>query len=72
MVIGMQYRTRDGDVIDAICHRFYGSSEMTPAVYEANQGLSKHGAVLPGGIVIELPEKQTLNQNIQQNISLFD
>ena len=51
------YRTRDGDMVDAICRRYYGiESGTVEAVLEANPGLADYGAVLPAGILVELPE----------------
>lgn len=52
----MRYRTRDGDVLDAICQQFYGSAQgHTERVLEANPGLADLGPVLPAGVMIELP-----------------
>lgn len=52
-----KYRTKTGDMIDAICHRYYGSqSGAVERVYEANRSLADYGPVLPSGLVIELPE----------------
>ncbi len=51
------YRTRDGDVIDAVCRRYYGrESGAVEAVLEANPGLAAVGSVLPAGMLIELPD----------------
>jgi len=53
----IEYRTKTGDMIDAICHRYYGSqSGAVERVYEANRSLADYGPVLPSGLVIELPE----------------
>lgn len=51
------YRTKTDDMLDAICHKFYGSSagQITEAVLEANRGLAGHGPLLPAGLLIELP-----------------
>jgi len=52
----MQYRTRPGDMLDAICHRYYdGRPGAVEAVLEANPGLCQLGPVLPEGRLIELP-----------------
>ena len=52
-----QYRTRDGDILDAICKAWYSeSSRYTEAVLEANPGLADLGPMLPAGVVIDLPE----------------
>ena len=51
------YRTRPGDMLDAICHVYYGARPGTAeAVLEANPGLCRQGAVLPEGLLIELPD----------------
>lgn len=51
------YRTRDGDMLDAICHRHYGQSAGTvEAVLDANPGLADLGPVYASGIVIALPD----------------
>lgn len=53
----MQYRTTTGDMLDAICHQFYdGRPGATETVLNANPGLAKHGAILPAGLVLELPD----------------
>ncbi len=50
------YATKDGDVIDGVCRRFYGrEAGAGEAVLEANPGLAGLGAVLPAGTVVKLP-----------------
>ena len=49
------YRTRDGDVLDAICYERYGRQDMVESVLGANPGLAARGAVLPSGVEILLP-----------------
>lgn len=51
----MQYRTKEGDVLDAICWRYYGHQTALAVVLAANFGLADAGALLPGGLIIELP-----------------
>jgi len=52
-----QYRTKIGDMIDAICHHYYGTSAgAVELVYEANRSLADHGPILPSGLVIDLPD----------------
>lgn len=53
----MQYRTKDGDVLDAICHSYYGStSGIVEQVLISNPGLAAYGPVLPGGLIVTLPD----------------
>lgn len=49
------YRTRDGDMLDAICKAHLGSEAQVPAVLELNPGLAALGPVYPAGLVITLP-----------------
>ena len=51
------YTSRDGDVIDDVCRRFYGrEAGAVEAVLEANPGLAELGPVLPPGTEVHLPE----------------
>lgn len=53
----MKYRTKPGDMLDAICHAYYdGRAGATELVLEANPGLANLGPVIPENTVIELPE----------------
>lgn len=53
----MKYRTKDGDVLDAVCKRHYGDlAYRVEDVIAANPGLAARGPVLPSGVIIELPE----------------
>lgn len=50
-------RTRDGDMLDEICYRYYGRTAKTvEAVLEANPGLAELGPVFDVGVLIDLPE----------------
>ena len=49
--------TRDGDTADQICLRHLGSTaDLTEKLLALNPGLSSHGAQLPAGLVVTLPE----------------
>lgn len=52
------YRTRTGDMIDAICFHFYDGVQAgaVELVYEANRGLALNGPILPSGLILELPD----------------
>ena len=51
------YRTSDGDVVDAVCRRYYGrEAGAVEAVLEANPGLADLGPVLPAGVLVTLPD----------------
>lgn len=53
----MQYRTKDGDVLDAICWVHYGhQTDAVEAVLLANPGLAETGPVFTAGILINLPD----------------
>lgn len=51
------YRTVDGDRLDLICWKHYGSlnGRVVEIVLNANKGLAAN-AVLPSGLEITLPE----------------
>ncbi|AUY89006.1 tail protein X [Klebsiella aerogenes] len=53
------YQTCDGDVLDAICARHYGTGNLSftvTQVLEANRGLADLDAIYPAGIMITLPD----------------
>lgn len=51
------YVTRQFDVIDEICWRYYGRTQQTvEVVLEANPGLADMGPILPEGLAISLPD----------------
>lgn len=54
--MAMTYRTREGDMLDAICWRHYGRENAVTAVLNANPGLADRGTILPSGIQITLPD----------------
>lgn len=52
------YITREGDSVDFIAWKFYGSTanQVVEAVLAANRGLADNGPVLPAGLSVALPE----------------
>lgn len=50
------YRTRDGDMLDAVCKAELGSEAHVAAILEANPRLAELGPVYPAGVLIVLPE----------------
>lgn len=63
------YQTRDGDVLDEICWRYYGRADVVPQVLEANPGLADLGTVYDAGRRITLP---SILPPARQPISLWD
>lgn len=52
----MKYRTKPGDMLDAVCHDYYGPrAGALELVLQANPGLAQLGPVMPENTVIELP-----------------
>lgn len=51
------YTTKDGDTVDYVCAKFYGSTGngVVETVLLANPGLAEIGPELPGGTVITMP-----------------
>jgi len=57
------YTTKDGDVLDAICFKYYGSTSGTvEKVLEANRHLAELGSIFAAGVKIILPD---LTQEIE-------
>ena len=56
----MTCRTSDGDLLDTLCHHYYGHLRGTvEAVLEANEGLAKEPQPFRAGLLIRLPEVVT-------------
>ena len=68
---GVNYRVRSQELLDAICHKYYGVRPgATEQVLSANPGLAKLGAVIPENEIIFLPE---LESDIDDStVSLWD
>lgn len=49
------YSSRQGETLDLICHRFYGSTDTFEAVLAANPHLANLPPLLPIGTRITLP-----------------
>ena len=63
-------RTSDGDMLDVICHNFYGHLKgSTEAVLDANQGLADEPQPYRTGVVIVLPD---LPSPTTEGVSLWD
>lgn len=67
-----EYRTKRGDALDWICWRHYGrqNNRIVEMVLSANPGLAAHGARLPAGLVITLPEINVASLS-QQSVRLW-
>lgn len=66
----VKYRTKEGDVLDAVCWQYYGRrDDTTEQVLAANPGLAQHGPVLPSGLLITLP---VLTSSPAPSIRLWD
>jgi phage tail protein X len=52
------YITKDGDVLDAICWKYYGSTfnKTVEKVLEANRHLAELGSIFAAGVKIILPD----------------
>ena len=54
----MKYITREGDVLDWICWKYYGTTGalVVETVLTSNLGLADYGPILPLGLEINLPD----------------
>ena len=51
------YVTKDGDVLDAICWKYYGNTSGTvEKVLEVNRHLAELGSIFAAGVKIILPD----------------
>lgn len=67
------YKTREGDMLDAICIAHYKNVPLDQSmntVLAANKGLAALGAILPEDTVIELPEIVAID--VTPTIQLWD
>ena len=63
-------RTSDGDLLDTICHDFYGHlAGSVEAVLDANQGLADEPQPYRTGVLITLPD---LAAPVQEQVTLWD
>ncbi|MDM8191162.1 phage tail protein [Pseudomonas koreensis] len=63
-------RTSDGDLLDTICHNFYGHlNGSVEAVLGANQGLAAEEQPYRAGVVIVLPD---LPHPVTEAVTLWD
>ncbi|MBF0444376.1 MAG: tail protein X [Magnetococcales bacterium] len=67
----LQYRTKDGDMLDKICFQHYSQQKgVTEKVLEANPGLAEYGPYLPSGLLLNLPEVTVVNSDA--SVRLWD
>ncbi|MEG0885703.1 MAG: tail protein X [Janthinobacterium sp.] len=53
----MKVRTQQHDTVDALIWRYLGDGAgYVEQTLELNPGLAQHGAVLPSGLIVTLPE----------------
>ena len=65
------YSCQDGDMLDAICQRYYGrTSGAVEAVLEANPGLAQLGPVYVATTKIVLPDLPT--SPVKKTVRLWD
>jgi len=60
-------RTSDGDLLDTLCHHYYGHlNGSVEAVLDANQGLADEPQPLRAGVAITLPVLAPASQALVQ------
>lgn len=50
------YLTRDGETLDAIAYRVYGTEQAVHAILAANPGAADQPTRLPAGLTLTLPD----------------
>ncbi|MDH1518501.1 tail protein X [Acinetobacter johnsonii] len=68
----VQYLTKAGDTLDEIAYRYYGNTnnKVVERILEVNFGISQYEALLPAGVLIELPEVQQSTET--RKVKLWD
>lgn len=66
----MTYQTREGDMLDDICWRYYEREDAVIDVLNANPGIVEYGAVLPKGLMVLLPDVDF--SEVIESIGLWD
>lgn len=51
----IEYVTKQDDMLDKICYKYYKSTEFVEKVLDYNRYLAAYGPILPAGLVIKLP-----------------
>ena len=67
-----QYLTKAGDMLDEIAYRYYGNTnnKVVEHILEVNFGISQYEALLPAGVLIELPEVKQSTET--RKVKLWD
>lgn len=67
-----EYRTKEGDVLDALCWRMYGRQEgAVEFVLAKNAGVAQYPPILPAGILVYFwPLAQTISR--KTTVRLYD
>lgn len=53
------YKTKQGDMLDYISYKHYGSVDYVNQILKANPKLANYPYVLPENIIIKLPDIET-------------
>ena len=68
--MAMTCRTVEGDLLDTLCHHYYGHlNRCVEAVLAANQGLADEPQPFRAGLLITLPDLEVETDSV---ISLWD
>ncbi|MDH0657529.1 tail protein X [Acinetobacter johnsonii] len=67
-----QYLTKAGDMLDEIAYLYYGNTnnKVVERILEVNFSISQYDALLPAGVLIELPEVQQSTET--RKVKLWD
>ena len=69
----MQGRTQQHDTVDALVWRYLGDGAgYVEHTLEMNPALARHGAVLPAGLLVTLPEPAPSTGQLADIVQLWD
>lgn len=65
MQVKRQHRTKQPEMLDAICARVYDNRpDALQLVLDANPGLARLGPIIPKGTLIHLPELPQVKKSV--------
>jgi phage tail protein X len=66
------YSTSDGDTLEFVAWKHYGTQagQVVERVLAANPGLADRGPLLPAGVLINLPELESVG--VTEGVKLWD
>lgn len=62
------YITQEGDSVDLIAYRRFGTHGMEASIWTANPGLAARGPILPAGLSITIPVPEVKDRTVNDRL----